>query len=156
MADADLATLLEKNIESLTEAWMRAVRDDNRINSDDGLSRSELRDHVPAILEDLCVLIKSGETPDHINTLEGRVTVYMRLIQGYRGRDLAREISLLRMLLLDFLADKCSDPSFGANIKTYHFAARIINLYMDETLRNAISAYSETVELPGSGNSETH
>jgi hypothetical protein len=154
MADADLATLLEANIEYLTETWMRDVRNDNRINSDEGLSRSELRDHVPAILEDLCGLIRSGETPDHTNTPEGRVKVYVRLMQGYLGRDLAREISLLRIMLLDFLADKCSEPPFDANIKPYHFAARIINLYMDETLRNAISAYSEPVELPGTGDSQ--
>lgn len=156
MADEKLAVLLESQIEYLTDAWMDTVRKDPRINSDDVLSRSQLRDHVPAILEDICQLLRSGETPDFTNTLEGRVNVYLRLLQGYRGRDLAREISLLRILLLDFLADKCADGSLKANVRTYHRAARIINLYMDETLRNAISAYSETVEAPGMDEPPTH
>lgn len=156
MADEKLAALLKSHIEYLTEIWMQAVRDDARISSDDMLSRSQLRDHVPAMLEDICELLKSGETPDHTNTLEGRVKVYMRLLQGYRGRDLVREISLLRILLLDFLSDKCADASINAGLNQYHSAARIINLYMDETLRNAISAYSETVEIPGMNNQQVN
>jgi len=149
MADEKLAALLKSHIEQLTEIWMQSVRADVRISSDDLLSRSQLRDHVPAMIEDICDMLKSGETPDHTNTLEGRVKVYMRLLQGYRGSDLVREISLLRTLLLDFLFDNCDDPSINASLSSYYSAARIINLYMDETLRNAISAYSETVELPG-------
>lgn len=154
MADEKLAALLEKHIEYLTSIWMQAVRTDTRINSDEVLSHSELRDHVPAIIENICELLRSGETPDHTNTTEGRVKVCVRLLQGYSGRDLAREISLLRVLMLDFLVDKCSEPPFNADLKTYHRAARTINLYMDETLRNAISIYSESVELPTSSDKQ--
>ncbi|MDC4202938.1 MAG: RsbRD N-terminal domain-containing protein [Candidatus Manganitrophus sp.] len=143
MANEKLSALVEANIEHLTEMWMQAVRSDARIDSDAALSRPELRDHVPAIIEELCELLRSDETPSPTNTLEGRVKVYLRFQQGYRGRELAREVSLLRTKMLDFLADRCADPLMNVDLKAYYSAARIINLYMDEILINAISAYSE-------------
>lgn len=145
MANEKLNSLIEKNIERITETWMQAVRNDARIDSDAALTRLELRDHVPAIMEEICELLRADETPDPTNTLEGRVKVYLRFQQGYRGRELAREISLLRTVMLDFLAGRCSDSSMDVRLKTYYPAARIINLYMDEILINAISAYSETL-----------
>lgn len=145
MANEKLSTLVEGNIEQITETWMQAVRNDARIDSDMALSRLELRDHVPAIIEEICELLRADETPDPTNTLEGRVKVYLRFQQGYRGRELAREVSLLRTVMLDFLADRCAAPSMNVNLKAYYPTTRIINLYMDEILINAISAYSETV-----------
>lgn len=143
MANEKLSAFVEANIEHLTEMWMQAVRSDARIDSDAALSHLELRDHVPAIIEEICELLRADETPTPTNTLEGRVKVYLRFQQGYRGRELAREVSLLRTALLEFLADRCSDPLMNAALKVYYPAARIINLYMDEILINAISAYSE-------------
>jgi hypothetical protein len=147
MANKELAKIIEQNIKEITEVWMRAVRTDKRIDSDAALSRSQLRDHVPAVIEELCELIRGHETPDEANTLEGRVKVFLRLQQGYLGRDLAREVSLLRGALLDFLKVRCCE-SFNADLRIFYPTARIVNLYMDEMLRNAISAYSEVEELP--------
>ena len=143
MADEEIARVLEANKERLTESWMAAVRRDGRIDSDAGLSRLQLRDHVPAILEELSELLRSGEMPDHANTLEGRVKVFLRIQQGYRGRDLVRETTLLRIIILDDLVEKCREFSEGDALSRFHRAARIVNLYMDEVLRTAISAYSE-------------
>lgn len=145
MANQKLRTLIVGNIEYLTETWMQMVRNDARIDSAATLSRLELRDHVPAIIEEICELLMADELPNATNTLEGRVKVFLRFQQGYRGRELAREVSLLRTVMLDFLANRCSDPSMKDGLKSYYPTARIINLYMDEILINAISAYSEAV-----------
>jgi|GEM_PF-833328 len=150
MANEKLSRLIEKKREDLTQNWMRMVRSDSRIDSDDLLTRSELRDHVPAILEEICDLLLADETPTPTNTLEGRVKVFLRIQQGYRGLDLAREVCLLRTSVLDFLAEQCSTPDFNADLKTYHSSARIIDRYFDEVLCNAISVYSETADRPPS------
>ena len=148
MANEELATIVRTNIERLTETWMRAVRKDVRIDSDAYLTRLQLRDHVPAILEEICELLLADETPDQTNTLEGRVTVFLRLHQGYRGKDLVGEISLLRIVVLDHVAEKCSSDSSKVDLRRFHNGTRIVNLYMDEVLRNAMSAYSESTEPP--------
>ncbi|MBI3803866.1 MAG: RsbRD N-terminal domain-containing protein [Nitrospirae bacterium] len=146
MANEKLNTWIAENNEKITESWMRAVRNDARIDSDAALSRLELRDHVPAIIEEICELLQADETPSPTNTLEGRVKVYLRFQQGYRGRELAREVSLLRTIMLDFLTEQCCNGSIDADLKSYYRAARTINLYMDEILCNAISTYSETLD----------
>jgi hypothetical protein len=146
MANEKLTAIIEENIEGITEVWIRAVRQDARIESDAELTRNELRDHVPAMLEEICELLKTGETPDPTNTLEGRVKVFLRVSQGYTGRDLSRELSLLRTVLLDYLFMRCREAYLEADLKTYFPVSRIINLYLDEALRNAISVYSEKVE----------
>jgi len=145
MANENLSDLIQSSNERITETWMQAVRADVRIDSDAALTRLELRDHVPAILEEICEMLRADETPTPTNTLEGRVKVFLRFQQGYRGRELGREVSLLRTIMLDFLSDRCCDPSMSIGLKHFHPAARIINLYMDEILINTISTYSETV-----------
>ncbi len=145
MANEKLSALVEKNIEQITQTWMQAVRNDARIDSDAVLTHSELRDHVPAMMEEMCELLRADETPNPTNTLEGRVKVYLRFQQGYRGRELAREVSLLRTVMLDFLVERSASPLMNATLKGYYSTARIINLYMDEVMINAISAYSEAV-----------
>jgi hypothetical protein len=141
MSQAVIADGIKDNIQQLIENWSAAVRDDPRIESDDKLSKPELIDHVPAIIEEICELIRSGETPGVRNISEGRVNVYTRFHQGYKGRDLIRELSLLRITLLDYLMEISSDESRGVDAKDRHEAATVLNLYLDEEMRYAITVY---------------
>ena len=141
MSQAVIADGIKDNIQQLIENWIAAVRDDPRIQSDAKLSRPELVDHVPAIIEEICELIRSGETPGVRNVSEARVNVYTRFHQGYKGRDLIRELSLLRITLLDYLMEILSDEARGVDAKDLHEAATILNLYLDEEMRYAITVY---------------
>jgi len=142
MNPATIADRIEAHIDQLIESWTLAVRSDPRIESDDNLSLPELIDHVPAIIEEICTLIRSGETPGVKNSHEARVNVYTRFHQGYKGRDLIRELSLLRITLLDDLMEISSNQTFGITAQGRHDAATILNLYLDEEMRYAISIYS--------------
>ena len=138
----EIAEKIKGRIDQLVEAWTVAVRQDPRIESDEGLSLPQLVDHVPAILEEICVLIRKNEVPDVRNVNEARVNVYTRLHQGYKGRDLVRELSLLRITLLDHLMEISLAEPGGLNVKEWHNAATILNLYLDEEMRYAISVFS--------------
>jgi hypothetical protein len=141
MSSATIADGIEKHIDELIKKWTLAVRDDPRIESDQKLSEPELIDHVPAIIEEICERIRDGETPDVRNSHEARANVYTRFHQGYKGRDLIRELSLLRITLLDYMiAFAESTPDLDAMER--HEAATILNLYLDEEMRYAISVYS--------------
>jgi len=141
MSQATIADAIENHIGELIENWTVAVRDDPRIESDDKLSKPELIDHVPAIVEEMCHLIRDGKTPDVRNSQEARANVYTRFHQGYKGRDLVRELSLLRITLLDYLME-FAEASPDVDAKLRHEAATILNLYLDEEMRYAISVYS--------------
>lgn len=141
MSQAAIADAIESQIDKLIEKWALAVRDDPRIESDEKLSTPELVDHVPAIIEEICRLIRDRETPDVRNSHEARANVYTRFHQGYKGRDLIRELSLLRISLLDYLM-ALAETRPDLDAKMSHEAATILNLYLDEEMRYAISVYS--------------
>ena len=107
-----------------------------------------LIDHVPAILHEICALIRNNETPEVRNSQEARANVYVRFHQGYKGRDLIRELSLLRITLLDHLLDISSDETLAQDPESSHNAARIFNLYLDEEMRYAISVYGTAPSSP--------
>ena len=137
-----LADLIQTRTSFIVNSWVEAVRNDPRIHSDEDLTDKGLRNHVPFIIEEICHLLREGETPVAANTREGRVHVYTRYRQGYRARDLVCEISVLRIMLLDDLAQGPLAEQTHS-LKLYVEAARTINSYIDEELRYAISVYTE-------------
>jgi hypothetical protein len=139
----NLADLIQSQNSEIVNDWIDAVRSDPRIHSDEDLTDRGLRNHVPFIIEEICGLLRVGQTPQAANTREGRVHIYTRYRQGYRARDLVCEISLLRILLLDELAEQMVSAQGGGGLKTYVEASRIVNRYVDEELRYAISVYTE-------------
>lgn len=143
MSIPSLADLIQTRNEAIVSAWIEAVRADPRIHSDEDLTEEGLRNHIPFLIEEVCQLLRASETPQAANTREGRVHVYTRYRQGYRARDLVCELSLLRLLLLDHLAESLrARPALG-ELSTYVEAARDINRYVDEELRYAIAVYTE-------------
>lgn len=142
MSPATVASLIESHIRQLVEKWSLAVRHDPRIESDANLSKPELIDHVPAIIEEICELIRNSETPGVRNSLEARANVYLRFHQGYKGRDLIRELSLLRITLLDDLMEIIAGQQSTVSVRDHHEIAKIINLYLDEEMRYAISVFA--------------
>lgn len=150
MSQQAIAERIQGRIDQIVGAWSVLVRQDPRIESDDTLTQPELIDHVPAILEEICELIRKDETPDVRNVNEARVNVYTRFHQGYKGRDLVRELSLLRITLLDQLMEISLAEPDGLNVKDWHNAATILNLYLDEEMRYAISVFgASSIGNPG-------
>lgn len=143
MSQGAIAERIERDIGTLIQCWTASVRADPRIESDAGLTMPELIDHVPAILAEISQLIGRGETPGVSNTTEARVNVYTRIQQGYSGRDLVRELSLLRLTLVDFVLDTAADTAAtGVSPEDARAALRVLNLYLDEEMRYAIMVFS--------------
>lgn len=141
MSQAAIAELIERNIGELIQDWTKTVRVDPRIVSDSGLTTPELIDHVPAIVAEICALMRKGETPGVTNTHEARANVYTRVQQGYSGRDLIRELSLLRIVLIDYVMETVSEEPLGITSGDKQGAMRVLNLYLDEEMRYAITVY---------------
>ena len=146
MAHASLADWIELHNEELTSRWIEAVRSDARIQSDVDLPEDGLRDHIPAVIKEICDLLRSDEPPSLLNTHEARVHAYVRFRQGYRARELVRELSLLRMTLLDHLAVGLSNEYLGLSVEQYTSATRLIDLYLDEEMSYAVSVYAEAMK----------
>jgi hypothetical protein len=94
------------------------------------------------MIRDICELINTGSTPDHKAANEARIHAFTRLKQGFRARDIVRELSLLRVLLLDQLKEVSRVHPFVLTEDIFD-ANRIINLYIDEDIRYAVAIYTE-------------
>ncbi len=143
----EIADLIDESAEQLLRAWMEAVRSDEGITSDEDLSEGGLIDHVPFMLEEISDLLRDGRPVAAADIREARVHAYTRFRQGYRARDLVRESSHLRLILLDHVKDGLTAKTNGRTpLGAYHEAARAINLYLDEELRYAVSIYTEELK----------
>ena len=143
MALNDIATLIETHRDEIVSHWVAAVRADRSIQSDADLSEGGLIDHVPFLLDEVCHLLRAGEQPSAQNMFEARVHAYTRFRQGYRARDLVREIALLRHMLLQHLHTQLSTEQEHALLHDVLTAVRSLNLYLDEELRFGVAIYTE-------------
>ena len=141
MSPTEFADLIQLHKEDIVNAWVDAVRADPRIHSEGALTEYALRNHVPAIIEEICELLRDGETPRASNTREARVHTYMRYRQGYRGRELACELSQLRMAILDVVTEDLTEA--GVGVKAFIQMSKTIHSYIDEEMRHAFSIYTE-------------
>ena len=144
MALPKIADLIADSADELVRVWVVAVRADEGILSDDDLTEGGLIDHVPVMIEEVSDALRTGRRPTCENINEARVHAYTRFRQGYRARDLVRESSHLRLILLDHLHEKLGGEAWGeAPAAGYHEAARVINQYLDEELCYGVSIYTE-------------
>jgi hypothetical protein len=144
MAQPDIAELIERSAGELVRRWVAAVRSDEGIQSDEDLSEGGLLDHVPVMIDELCALLRTGRPAAGENVREARLHAYTRFRQGYRARDLVRESSHLRLILLDHVhADLLRARPAGPRLAEYLDASRTVNLYLDEEMRYAVSIYTE-------------
>ena len=145
MAQADIARLIETHKDQLIQQWVAVVRADQSLKSDADLSEGGLVDHVPMLLEELCALLRAEQRPGLRNMHEARVHAYTRFRQGYRARDLVREIALLRQTLIDHIHTQLSGGATNLlTFEDYFSTMHALNLYLDEELRYGVAIYTES------------
>jgi hypothetical protein len=146
MPYSQLANWIQERNEAITWTWIESVRREPRIQSDAELSDRGLRDHIPAVIDEICGMLRDSGKPTLIHTREARVHAYVRFRQGYRARELVRELSLLRITLLDQLGELLMSGAAAITVETYLAVARMIDLYIDEELSYAVSVYAEVMK----------
>jgi len=153
MESSTIARKIRANVNQLIQSWAGQVRADPRIKSDAELTQPDLIDHVPAIIDEICQLLEQDEVPSIRNTVEARANVYTRVNQGYRARDLVRELSILRITLIDYVEEIHADRWLGIGSAERQGASRTINLYLDEEMRHAIAVYTDLSAASAEGQS---
>lgn len=146
VAQPEIADLIEQSAGELLRLWIDTVRADQGITSDHDLSEGGLIDHIPAVIDEICDVLRTGDAPHIENTRESRVHAYTRFRQGYRARDLVRESSHLRLILQDHISRGLRFQTADARFGAYHEATRVINRYIDEEMRYAVSIYTEELK----------
>ncbi len=128
-----LCEALQNNIDALTLEWVRRVKSDAHIRSDDRLTTTQIVDHVPQMLEELCTLLQDEDgVPDFDTIRASSQHGYMRSLEGYSLVDLLRELELLRDCVFNFVAETETAEHIGRG-ETIR-ALQIVNQYFSEDI----------------------
>jgi hypothetical protein len=144
----DIRRLLKNGQETIVRTWTEKVTTDRRINSDERLSYLQLVDHIPQIVEELQDALGNapGESP---MPSEGREHGRQRWRQGYELKEVVRELTLLRVTLVEFIelyrgALPPRPPEELA--RSFHR----INIFMDDEIYRTVEAYLDASRNPQS------
>src|SRR5215207_10867771 len=98
----EIRRLLKNGQETIVRTWTEKVAADRRVKSDDRLSYLQLVDHIPQIVEELHDALGDGN--GHAPALtQGREHGRQRWRQGYELKEVVRELTLLRVTLVEFI-----------------------------------------------------
>lgn len=143
----EIRRLLKNGQETIVRTWTEKVTADRRVQSDEHLSYLQLVDHIPQIVEELHEALGDGH--GHM-LIEGREHGRQRWRQGYELKEVVRELTLLRVTLVEFIelyrgALPPRPPEELA--RSFHR----INVFMDDEIYRTVEAY-----LDASGNPESN
>ncbi len=134
-----LCSALRESIDALTLDWVARVKADPYLKSDNPLSISQIVDHVPNMLEELCDLLGQEEEPDFAEVRAASEHGYSRSLEGYSVTELLRELELLRECLFNFVAE--TEIANNVNRADTIRALRIVNKYFGEDIIFVVEYY---------------
>lgn len=144
----EIRRLLRSGQETIVRDWTERVTTDRRVKSDSRLSYVQLIDHIPQIVEELECALASHQANDHM-LVEGREHGRQRWRQGYQLKEVVRELTLLRVTLIEFLERfRGALPSASPDEVTRSFHK--INLFMDDEIYRTVEAYLDASVNPQS------
>jgi hypothetical protein len=144
----EIRRLLRNGQETIVRAWTEKVTSDRRVNSDARLSYLQLVDHIPQIVEELHDALADGLTERPMLS-EGRQHGRQRWKQGYELKEVVRELTLLRVTLVEFLElYRGALPAREPEVLTRSFHR--INVFMDDEIYRTVEAYLDASANPQS------
>jgi hypothetical protein len=144
----EIRRLLRNGQETIVRTWTEKVTADRRVNSDARLSYLQLVDHIPQIVEELQdALADAPARPPMLS--EGRQHGRQRWQQGYELKEVVRELTLLRVTLVEFLElYRGALPVRTPEDFTRPFHR--INVFMDDEIYRTVEAYLDASQHPQS------
>jgi hypothetical protein len=134
-----LCAAMRRSIEPITLDWVARVKADPFIRSDDPLTLSQLVDHVPQMLEELCGLLQREGEPDIGEVRASSSHGYTRSLAGYSLTELLRELELLRDSVFNFVAK--AELEHGVVRTETIRALRVVNQYFGEDIIFVVEHY---------------
>lgn len=125
-----LCEALRADIDRITVEWVGRVKSDPYMKSDDQLTLEQIVDHIPEMLEEICVLLGRPGEPDFETVRAASSHGYMRSMEGYSLLDLLRELELLRECVFNFVAE--TEIKRNINRADTIRALRLVNKYFGE------------------------
>lgn len=129
---SSLCTAMRGSIDKITLDWVRRVQQDPYLHADDPLTLTQIVDHIPQMLEEICDLLTQGAEPDFNTIRASSQHGYIRSAEGYTLTELLRELELLRDCVFNFVAE--TEIKEGLSRADSIRALRLVNEYFGEDI----------------------
>ncbi|MGA9995375.1 MAG: RsbRD N-terminal domain-containing protein [Pyrinomonadaceae bacterium] len=139
-----ISLFLQRHTDEIVRIWTEKVTADERVRSDARLSYAQLKDHVPHIVHELGYALASLSVEDAAWMVKGKEHGRQRWQQGYKLKEVMRELMLLRETILEHL-DKSENVLNLHSVEDLARSYRRINLFLDEEIYKTIEGYLGTL-----------
>jgi len=140
---------MRRSVDEITLGWVERVKADPYLRADDPLTLSQLVDHVPQMLDELCGLLAEGGEPDFKQVRAASTHGYTRSLAGYSLVELLRELELLRDCVFTFVAR--TETKLRVDRAETVRALRLVNHYFGEDTIFVVEHYLKRNARPSAG-----
>ena len=141
-----LANFLADRRQQIVTEWITSVRCDNAVPAADDLTLSQLKDHVPQILDDLNQTLCDAFNPQVKERAAWSAANhgYLRWQQHYDISQLIREFSSLRTVLIYHLAAFHDERTPNFNGQSGLFAMVVLHSFFDRLICYSVEQFVAT------------
>lgn len=139
-----ISLFLQRHTDEIVRTWSEKVAADERVRSDARLSYAQLKDHVPHIVHELGYALASWDADASALIVKGKDHGRQRWQQGYKLKEVMRELMLLRETILEHL-DRSENVLNQHSVEALARSYRKINLFMDEEIYKTVEGYLGTL-----------
>jgi len=134
----NFSQLLAERADMIIEQWINAVRTDKHMTTDDTLSVTAVRDHVPLVLQAIVTILSKTQVGD-VETLAAASLEHgtIRAEQGFDPIEIAREYCLLRSAIFSNLRPELVSESPTEVYRVF----RLIDFVIDEAIGQSFKSY---------------
>jgi len=136
----DFGKLLSPKIDGIVEDWIKAVFQDEQIETTRELTHKAVRDSLPRVLEAMATMLSQSEVSDVQTLVEASLEHgVVRAEQGFEPSEIAREYRLLRSILFSTLETDLLQGSPKEMLR----AVRLIDMVIDEAIARCFDSYTQ-------------
>ena len=138
-----LSNFLADRRERILTEWLEKVLADRGVPAADGLTLTQLKDHIPQLLDDLNRTLDDALNPEVKAKVAGRAAThgYLRWQQNYDISQLIREISDLRTVMIHHLAEFHDERVTTNNGERGVFAMVVLHSFFDKMIRISVEEF---------------
>jgi len=140
------ATLLRQHESALVRAFVDVIYTDRRTDLPALLSYHQLIDYLPEIFDELARVLDTAALDSEIGEVVRPLRMHSqaRFQQGCLIDEVARELMILRHVLIDFLWREATAATDG-DIRELRDALRRIDRFIDELIAQALLIYAASL-----------
>jgi signal transduction histidine kinase len=136
----DFSEFLVEKTDAIIVNWVEAVRQDNKIESANDLSRKAIENHIAHVLSALATVLSESQNSEIQPIVDASLHHgSLRADQGFSAAEIAREYKILRQVIFSILEPQLLQASAPDVMRT----VRLINIVLDEAIGRCFQSYTE-------------